>query len=115
VTTLPGDGRAWLNLIYLKDIVDVLIRLANLEVGSEVMNVVDDEPATKQEIVDWLAEEIGSSRAVFDPDEVGPRAPRRTSGQGLPNRRVSNARLKSLLGWQPMYPDYKAGYRDILS
>jgi nucleoside-diphosphate-sugar epimerase len=113
--SLPGDGNAWLNLVYLKDIVDVLMRLGDLESEADVFNVVDDQPARKQEIVDWLAAETGCAPIRFDPDQTGPRASRRTTGQGLPNRRVSNRKLKEQLGWEPGFPDYKAGYREILS
>lgn len=112
--TLPGDGSAWLNLIYMKDIVDALVQLGGLECEQEVFNVVDDRPARKQDIVDWLAAETGFASARFDPNEAGPRASRRTTGKGLPNRRVSNSKLKQCLGWKPRFADYKAGYRDIL-
>lgn len=115
VTTLPGNGNAWLNLVYLKDIVSVLMQLADFDCERDVFNVVDDLPSRKQDIVDWLAGETGSARMRFDPDEAGPRASRRTTGTGLPNRRVSNSKLKQQLDWTPSYPDYMAGYRDILS
>lgn len=112
--TLPGDGSAWLNLIYLKDIVDVLVQLGDFECEQDVFNVVDDQPAQKQDIVDWLVAETGCTPARFDPNNAGPRASRRTTGKGLPNRRVSNSKLKQCLGWQPRFADYKSGYRDIL-
>ncbi len=115
VTAFPGDGNAWLNLIYLKDIVTALIGLAELDCASDVFNVVDDSPSRKQDIVDWLSAETGSAPMRFDPNAAGPRAARRKSGVGLPNRRVSNAKLKQQLGWTPDFPDYQAGYRDILS
>ena len=114
--SLPGDGSAWLNLIYLKDIVDVLLHMLDTPlVGpAQVFNVVDNEPARKQAIVDWLAGELAVSRIKFDPSDPGPRASRRKVQGGLPNRRVSNARLRQLLGWEPRFPDYKSGYRDIM-
>lgn len=112
--SLPGDGSAWLNLIYLNDIVDVLFQLGELEREQAVFNVVDDFPSQKQDIVDWLAAETGCAPLRFDPDQAGPRASRRMAGQALPNRRVSNIRLKNGLGWLPRFANFKAGYRDIL-
>jgi nucleoside-diphosphate-sugar epimerase len=114
--SLPGDGAAWLNLIYLKDIVGALLLLAAapLPLATEVFNLVDNEPARKQDIVDWLAAETGLAAAVFDPADAGPRAARRQTQGGLPNRRVSNARIRGQLRWSPQFPDFRAGYRDIL-
>ncbi|MGC9452376.1 MAG: NAD-dependent epimerase/dehydratase family protein [Oceanipulchritudo sp.] len=116
-TALPGNGSAVLNLIYLKDIVDALLLMleAELPSKSDVFNVVDNSPVPKQEIVDWLAAELGVPSIPFDPHLAGPRAARRATGGGLPNRRVRNAKIRDLLGWQPRYPDFRAGYRDILA
>lgn len=115
--SLPGDGSAWLNLIYLKDIVGALMQLASapLPSAAEIFNLVDNEPARKQDIVDWLAAETETRPILFDPAEAGPRAARRTAQGKLPNRRVSNARLRSSLSWSPQFPDFRAGYRDILN
>ncbi|MEX0326643.1 MAG: NAD-dependent epimerase/dehydratase family protein, partial [Puniceicoccaceae bacterium] len=116
-TSLPGDGLAWLNLIYLHDIVDALMRLAEagLPGCADIFNVVDNEPARKQAIVDWLAETLALPSIPFDPNQSGPRALRRAAGKGLPNRRISNGKLREVLGWNPRFPDFRAGYRDILN
>ena len=116
-TSLPGDGAAWLNLVYLHDIVDALLLLAEAELPgcADVFNVVDNEPARKQAIVDWLAETLSMPRLPFDPNLAGPRALRRDAGNGLPNRRISNAKIREVLAWKPRFPDFRAGYRDILA
>ncbi len=114
--SIPGDGASWLNLIYLHDIVGALVRLLEIpmEARTAVYNVVDDGPSRKQDIVDWLAAELGVPPIPFDPARKGARASRRVSGGRLPNRRVSNRRLKEGTGWAPAYPDFRSGYRDIL-
>lgn len=116
-SSIPGDGAGILNLIYLPDIVSALMALlaGPLPGPREVFNVVDDAPSPKQGIVDWLAGELGMATIPFDPDATGSRAARRATGAGLPNRRISNAKLKRHLGWSPRYPDFRAGYRDILA
>jgi nucleoside-diphosphate-sugar epimerase len=113
---LPGDGSAWLNLIYLKDIVSALNLLALTDKlgSSEILNVVDDVPARKQAIVDWLAGELGKPTISFNKEFQGSRAKRRTTSTGLPNRRVSIAQFKALCHWQPGFPSYREGYADIL-
>ena len=116
-TSIPGDGSAWLNLIYLQDIVSALMRLAgaDLPVSVDLFNLVDNEPARKQEIVDWLAGALSIPSIPFDPRQTGPRAIRRAAGSGLPNRRISNAKIRDILDWEPAYPDFRAGYGDILA
>ncbi len=116
VPELAGDGSAWLNLIYLKDIVSALKLLAVSDKlgASEVLNIVDDVPARKQAIVDWLANELDKPSIPFNKDFRGARAQRRTTSTGLPNRRVSNARLKTLFNFQPSFPSFREGYADIL-
>jgi nucleoside-diphosphate-sugar epimerase len=114
--SLPGDGAAWINLAYLKDIAEVLLRLVDTPLAAEadVFNVVDNEPARKQGIVDWLAERLQVPTIPFDPNQSGPRARRRSAGAGMPNRRVSNEKIRRVLEWMPRYPDFRAGYADIL-
>jgi nucleoside-diphosphate-sugar epimerase len=114
---LPGDGAAWLNLIHLEDIVTALMQLAEapLPGEAEVFNVVDDRPSRKQEIADWLAGQLGQPAVPFDPSLAGPRSARRKAGGALPDRRVSNRRIREVTGWRPAYPDFRAGYGAILS
>lgn len=116
ITELPGDGCAFLNLVYLKDICTAVLRLAGLPGRRDavLVNLVDDHPAPKQEIVDWLAAELGLPTLVFNPGLAGPRGTRRAVGGRLPNRRIANSRLKQLLQWSPAYPSYREGYADIL-
>jgi nucleoside-diphosphate-sugar epimerase len=115
-TSLPGDGDAWLNLAYLEDIADVLLQLAEapLVTKADVFNVVDNEPTRKQAIVDWLAESLSMPSIPFDPLQAGGRTRRRSTGPGLPNRRISNEKLCRVLGWKPAFPDFRAGYKEIL-
>jgi len=115
--TLPGDGSGWLNLIHLEDIVSAIVCMLEADDAPErgVFNVVDDSPTQKQAIVDWLAARLGKPAPRFDPGQGGKRAARRVTAHGLPNRRVSNRRLREVFGWEPRFPDFKAGYAQILS
>jgi nucleoside-diphosphate-sugar epimerase len=116
-TSIPGNGATHINLIHLKDIVRSLIAMLDTPLPSrrEVFNVVDDAPCPKQAIVDWLAHELGIDSISFDPSAAGSRTSRRATGSGLPDRRVSNAKLKKVTNWTPCFPDFRAGYRDILA
>lgn len=116
-SALPGDGASLINLVYLKDIVSALMILmhASLPEDSGVYNIVDNLPVPKQEIVDWLADELGLPTIPFDPSLATRRATRRKSGGRLPNRRVSNEKFRKAFAWEPEFPDYRAGYRDVLT
>lgn len=74
-----------------------------------VFNVADDGAATKGEVVAWLAARLG----VPSPRFTGaPAAGRRAV---TPDRVIANARIKAALGWRPRFPDFRAGYENILS
>lgn len=113
---LPGEGSHWLNLIHRDDIVAALLTIgqAPLELEATVFNVVDNAPSRKQAIVDWLAGQLGIPTVSFDPNLAAGRSSRRVTPAGLPNRRVRNTRVKAATGWEPDYPDFRAGYSAIL-
>lgn len=114
---LPGDGNAYLNLIYLKDIRDVVMKLIEADAvpGDRVLNLVDDAPTRKQDIVTWLAGRIDKPALRFNPGLAGQRGAGRETATGMPNRRISNARIRQLLDWVPAFPSYREGYADILA
>ena len=79
----------------------------------EVVTVVDDEPVSKWALADWLAEACGE-----------PAPPKRTVEETVASgdyseaaahrlrasKRCSNEKLRSL-GYDPVYPTFRAGYR----
>jgi nucleoside-diphosphate-sugar epimerase len=77
--------------------------------GVRIFNVVDDAPATKAEVVQWLAERMGVSPPRFTGQ---PAAGRRGV---TPDRIILNSRLKQQLGWTPQFPTFREGYAKFLS
>lgn len=63
---------------------------------------VDDEPAALADVVTWIREYLGITEWSDEP-----------SVQRVGSKRCSNARARAL-GWEPMYPDYRAGYAELL-
>lgn len=110
-----GSGEHTLNLIHRDDICAAL--WAALEapeaIRNEIFNVADDNPRPKCELVEWLARELQAGKPAFNPDKVSIR--RRTAGGVIPDRRISNAKLKRVLGWEPEFPSFKEGYTSILN
>ncbi|MGE9296799.1 MAG: NAD-dependent epimerase/dehydratase family protein [Puniceicoccales bacterium] len=116
-TTFPGEADFYLNYIHLDDILSATI--AAFSAGAShtggAFNVIDGAYPTKREVVEWLAEQIGVEKPVFDPGQQTARAANRTNPVGqMPNRRVSNEKLRRELGWSPKYPSYREGYAAFL-
>jgi nucleoside-diphosphate-sugar epimerase len=101
---LVGDAEKWLNLIHLGDGVRAV--LASEERGEigEMYNVSDGCPVTRRDFYTELARVLGAPPARFEP---GPNA------RGDTHRRVSNTKARERLGFEPIYPDYKAGLASI--
>jgi nucleoside-diphosphate-sugar epimerase len=104
----------YLNMIHRDDAAGTVRFL--LEAGlarDEVLLVVDDEPVSKWEFADWLADQCGM-----------PEPPKRTKAERLADeglsaaakrrietsKRCSNDRLREL-GYEFTYPTYREGYR----
>lgn len=105
----------WLNLIYRADAAGAIRYVIEEDAArDEVVIVVDDEPVSKHEFADWLAAECGveppAKQSLAERlEEVSSRRRGRLAAQ----KRCSNRKLRSL-GYEYMYPTYRAGFREIL-
>jgi len=113
--SIPGRGDHTLNMIRLEDIVGALRCALNPqnEADSGIYNIADDAPATKAEVVEWIAAKTGLPKPRFDPSVVSPRLARR--GGSMPDRRILNGKAKRAFGWTLRYPDFRSGYRDLIA
>lgn len=92
--------------IHVDDIVAAVIDSFNGPAG--VYNISDDLPAPQHEVLAYAAQLIG----VEPPPLLSlEQADLSASALGFyeENRRVANGKAKRLLGWEPLYPEYKAG------
>jgi nucleoside-diphosphate-sugar epimerase len=99
--------------IHLEDIVSGLLASLDRPRAGGVYNLVDDEPAPPQDVMEHAASLLG---VAVPPDlpfnELGlSPATRRFYAE---NKRVSNALAKAELGWRPKYPTYREGLAAIL-
>ncbi|WP_221032561.1 NAD-dependent epimerase/dehydratase family protein [Actomonas aquatica] len=108
--TVPGRSDYHLNLAHRDDIVSaILVAWSQPSYSAgETFNVADDGAATKGDVVAHLASTLG--RPV--PDFTGVSAPGRRAY--MPDRIISNAKLKRVLGWRPRYASFREGYAAIL-
>jgi nucleoside-diphosphate-sugar epimerase len=94
---IEGDGRRFVNQVHRDDIASALHLLVTRNVTG-IYNVCDCAPMTQREIYEWLAARSG--RPV---PPTGPIDPNRK--RGWTNKRVSNAKLRSL-DWSPKFPSF---------
>ena len=101
------------NRIHVDDVVGAVEAGLRHDGRSGVFHVSDDEPASSHEVLTWAAARLG----VDPPPEVA------YADAGLSpiaqsfyeqDYRVSNARLREVLGWRPRYPSYREGLEAIL-
>jgi len=102
-----------LNLVHVEDAAAAIWAAftAPATFASRIYNVADDAPAPKCEVLSWLAEQVGAPPAASGREQDA----KMETVTDRPDRLISNARLKRELGWQPRYPDYRAGYAKMLS
>jgi nucleoside-diphosphate-sugar epimerase len=102
----------YLNMVHRDDAAGA-VRFALEEGVDDVLLVVDDEPVSKWEFADWLADACGVDRP-----EKRTKAERLAAGdlseaarrRILTSKRCSNGRLRAL-GYEFAYPTFRAGYR----
>lgn len=103
---IPGDHLV--NQAHRDDIASAIFFLTRYRAVNppRIFNVVDDTPALRTEILQWLSSRLGLPLS-HSPSSA------KTKGRGS-NKRVSNAKLRAL-GWAPAYPGYREGFdRSIL-
>lgn len=95
------------NRIHVADIgrVTALARAARLD---GTFNLADDEPAPPQDLVSYAAGLMGVEPPPEVPFEVAEFTPMQKSFY-TDNKRVSNAAIKSALGIDLLYPNYRVG------
>ena len=94
--------------IHVEDIVSGVI--AGFDAAAGAYNLADDCPASQNAVVEFAARLLGLPAPPFVAlDTLSPMA----RGFYAENRRVANARAKRMLGWSPVYRDYRAGLRAL--
>jgi len=108
---LNGVGDHRLNIAHRDDIVAAIFAClrAGPDVERGIFNVADHAPARRTEVVHWLSAQLGRAAPGFDGSTTS-----RRGGLPMPDRVISAKKIAKVLGWRPRYPDYRAGFREIL-
>ncbi len=104
---LSGNGDRILNLVHRDDAVSSIfsaLGAGESNVG-RIYNVSDGNHATRAEIVEWLASKLDVEVPAFADDDA----------EDVPNRKVSNDRIRDELDWTPAYISFRDGYEAILA
>jgi len=101
---LEPENERFINQVHRDDIAAALLLLSNRASASaverQIYNVVDDQPILQSECYCWLARKLSRP-----PPTIGKSTSK--SKRGSSNKRVSNAKLRSL-GWAPEYGNFAA-------
>lgn len=104
----PAEPVHYSNRLHRDDFATVLAACLALEVRDppppqdRVINAVDDLPAPLHEVECWLCEQLGRDCS-----------PPQARGEVGAHKRVRNSRLRAA-GIELRYPDYRAGYAEVL-
>lgn len=93
---IEEDGSRWINQIHRDDAAAAICHMLNTRVTPGICNVADDTPLTQLDCYRLLAAHFRKPLPPTGPIDT-------TRKRGVTNKRVSNAKLRSL-GWHPEFP-----------
>lgn len=102
---IEGAGARTLNMIHRDDLIRAIIAALERGRGGEIYNAVDDEPVSQLEFFRWLAAKLGKPLPPVMPEDTAASRKR-----GSTNKRITNRKLKTGLGFNFTYPGYRDGY-----
>jgi hypothetical protein len=94
--------------VHVDDIVSGVI--AGFGAAAGAYNLADDAPASQNDVIEFAAGLLGRAPPPVVSLETLSSMARDFYRE---NRRVANSKAKRLLGWSPVYPDYRAGLRAL--
>ncbi len=108
---IVGDGGGVWSFIHIEDAADATV--AAIERGERgVYNVVDDDPEPVRDWLPGIAEMIGAPPPRRVPKWLGRLAAGKPGEIMMTELRgASNAKMKTVLGWEPRYPSWHDGFK----
>lgn len=94
--------------VHVEDIARGVI--AGFDAPPGAYNLADACPASQNDVIAFAARLLGLAPPPFVPlDTLSPMA----RGFYAENRRIATGKARRVLGWRPLYPDYRAGLRAL--
>ena len=98
--------------IHVEDIASAIHNSLQQKTPGEIFNITDDLPSESSDIVKYAASllKIKNIKKInFDDPQLN----EKTKSFYLDNKKVSNRKIKKILGWTPKYRNYKLGLKSI--
>jgi nucleoside-diphosphate-sugar epimerase len=102
---IAGAGARMLNMIHRDDLIRAIIAALERGRAGAIYNAVDNEPVSQHDFFQWLAAKLGQPLPPVVAEDAA--APRK---RGLTNKRISNHKLRTELGFSFTHPDFRSGY-----
>jgi nucleoside-diphosphate-sugar epimerase len=106
IGTVMGPKDAYQSSIHVDDAAAAVV--AALAAAPGPYNVADDEPLTKAEFAQALADAVGKKKARRPPNGLTKLGGAKVQGLTR-SHRIANAKLKQATGWAPKYASVKDG------
>jgi len=112
-----GDSHSVHNWISESDLAQAAVLAAEKQPAGEIINVVDDEPASASAFAGYLATGLGMDAPSANTPPLFLLNRSTSAVQRLlldTSVRLKNDKAKQVLGWQPRYPNYKVGLEQAM-
>ncbi len=99
--------------IFVEDIASAILLSMQKPTPGEIYNITDNLPCSSQEVIEFAANLMGVDdlRYInFNSAEIN----EMTKDFYKDNKKVSNQKIKKILGWTPKFENYKLGLEKIL-
>jgi nucleoside-diphosphate-sugar epimerase len=111
--TAMGEAHA-ANWVHSDDLIEAILLALHQQPQNEIINVVDDTPVSPAKFAEYLAEAMNVSITTMPRFLSNLMTNKDQSALLDLTSQASNAKAKSLLGWKPVYPSYRAGIDQAL-
>lgn len=105
---LQSGAPQYTNRIHQADAIGLILHLLHAEASPGIYNGVDGEAADRNEVILWMADQLGMASCQLAQSE----GRQKSSHRG--HKRVSNRKILNA-GYQFKYPSYREGYRPLLA
>ncbi len=102
---IPGDPSKYLNLIHIDDAAGAAIAALETTAAPPVYLITDDRPVSRREYYSLIARLLGAPESRFEM----PRPGTVEEGRDATNKRISNHRMREVLGVKLQYSDIVTG------
>ncbi|HLG63920.1 MAG TPA: NAD(P)-dependent oxidoreductase [Ktedonosporobacter sp.] len=109
----PGRRDGYVPHIWLQDAASAIVVALTEPVPSGIYDIVDDEPLTRREMFDALAQAVGRKHLLLVPDLLMRPLMGTKYDDMSRSIRISNRRFKEVSNWQPTVPNAWIGWARI--